>query len=61
MFKTSDFVVFMETWGEPSDSDLLDKDDESEEKIREYWRRNSKRGRSSGGISFCTRKKLERD
>ena len=60
MFKTSDFVVFTETWGESSDSDLTGMMS-LKKKIREYGRRNSKRGRSSGGISFYARKKLERD
>ena len=61
MLKTSAFVVFTKTWGEPTDSDLFHWDDEFEETIRECGKRNTKRGRSSGGISFCSRKKPEYD
>ena len=56
MLKTSAFVVSTKTWGEPTDSDLFHWDDEFEETIRECGKRNTKRGRSSGGISFCSRK-----
>ena len=61
IFETSDFVVFLETWYERGAPDLFGWDDDFEEVIREYGKRNSKRGRSSGGISFCAKKKLAGD
>ena len=61
IFETSDFVVFLEMWYERGDPDLFGWDDDFEEVIREYGKRNSKRGRSSGGISFCAKKKLAGD
>ena len=61
IFETSDFVVFTETWSEKGDPDLFGWDEDYEEIIRECGQRKSKRGRSSGGISFCARRKFAHD
>ena len=61
IFQTSDFAVFLETWYERGDRDLFGWDEDFEEVIREYGKRNSKGGISSGGISFCAKKKLAGD
>ena len=60
-FQTSDYVVSTETWSDRGDPDLCNWDEDFEEVIKEYGRRHSVRGRSSGGISFCAKKKLARD
>ena len=60
VFNDSDFVIFTETWSDKGDGDLFLWDDDFEEKFRELGLRNSRRGKSSGGISFCARKLLDR-
>ena len=59
-FNDSDFVIFTETWSDKGDDDFFLWDDDFEEKFRELGLRNSRRGRSSGGISLCARKALKR-
>ena len=59
-FNNSDVVIFTETWSDKDNCDLFVWDDDFEEKFREFGLRNSRR-RSSGGISFCARKVLERE
>ena len=59
IFKKSDFVIFTETWSENGDGELFTWDDDNfEEIIRKNGQRTSRRGRSSGGISFSARKNL---
>ena len=59
IFRKPDFVIFMETWSENGDGELFTWDNDNfEEIIRKNGQRTSRRGRSSGGISFSTRKNL---
>ena len=57
IFKKSDFVIFTETWSENGDGELFTWDNDNfEEIIRKIGQRTSRRGRSSGGISFSAKK-----
>ena len=57
-FKSSDFVVFTETWRDKADNDLLNWDHTHEEILKKCGQRTSRKGRSSGGISFGAKKKI---
>ena len=59
IFNDSDFVTFTEAWSDKGDGDLFLWDDDFEEKFCELGLRNSRGGRSSGGISFCASKVLD--
>ena len=59
IFRKSDFVIFTKTWSENGDGELFTWDDDNfEEIIRKNGQRTSRRGRSSGAISFSARKNL---
>ena len=55
---SSDFVVFTETWSDKDDNELLHWDHKHEEIIRRFRQRASRKGHSSGGISFSAKKNL---
>ena len=56
IFRSSDFVVFIETWTDKANNDLLNWDHTHEEIIRKCGQRTSRKGCSSGGISFSAKK-----
>ena len=58
--ESTDFVTFTETWADKHDGELFSWDDNHEEIKRNLGTRNSERGRSSGGISFCADKTLSK-
>ena len=60
-FKSSDFVVFTETWTDKADNDLLNWDHIHKEIILKCGQRTSRKGRSSGDISSSTKKKFRKN